>query len=189
MDSALASKSEPIDMGDFTSDSAMMIAYERALESDRGAEALFTDPYAKTLVSNNMLFTFCLSTIVCNTLEPSRYAGSGEGRESVHGLRGVRHALRFPRLARLPQDVDGGQDQVHRRPHQASGKVHFQIISMLQNCLRNPHWIKEFPVKKYICDPGCRPRQSAGTASGQPRGGNGHPDVPHGVLPRVREGI
>ena len=59
MDSALASKSEPIDMGDFTSDSAMMIAYERALESDRGAEALFTDPYAKTLVSSKILIRCC----------------------------------------------------------------------------------------------------------------------------------
>lgn len=53
MDSALDAKSEPIDIASFTSDSAMMIAYERALESDRGEkESLFVDPYAKTLVRN-----------------------------------------------------------------------------------------------------------------------------------------
>ena len=56
MDSALAEKSEPIEISSFTSDSAMMIAYERALESDRGEkDSLFVDPYAKTLVRSGIL--------------------------------------------------------------------------------------------------------------------------------------
>ena len=49
-------KSESIDIASFTSDSAMMIAYERALESDRGKkESLFVDPYAKILVRNGII--------------------------------------------------------------------------------------------------------------------------------------
>jgi len=40
---------EPIDIASFTSESAMMIAFERALESDRDDGALFRDPFAKVL--------------------------------------------------------------------------------------------------------------------------------------------
>ena len=52
-----SSSSEPIDIASFTSDSSMMIAYERALESARGEEegALFVDPYAKTLGRGNLV--------------------------------------------------------------------------------------------------------------------------------------
>ena len=51
MDAVLAEKSEPIEISSFTSDSAMMIAHERWLESERGEkESLFVDPYAKILV-------------------------------------------------------------------------------------------------------------------------------------------
>lgn len=37
------------DLSSFTSDSAMMIAYERALETERGEDAFFRDPFARTL--------------------------------------------------------------------------------------------------------------------------------------------
>jgi hypothetical protein len=48
-EAAASSESQTIDIEHFATDSAMMIAYERALESERGEGALFNDPYARPL--------------------------------------------------------------------------------------------------------------------------------------------
>ncbi len=47
MASTAAEESASVD--NFTNDSAMMIAWERHLETKRGAEALFSDPLAEAL--------------------------------------------------------------------------------------------------------------------------------------------
>ena len=47
MASTAAEESASVD--NFTNDSAMMIAWERHLETKRGAEALFSDPFAEAL--------------------------------------------------------------------------------------------------------------------------------------------
>jgi len=45
----MADAPKTIDIASFTSESAMMIAYERSLESNRSSGALFTDPFAQAL--------------------------------------------------------------------------------------------------------------------------------------------
>ena len=77
---------ESASVDNFTNDSAMMIAWERHLETKRGAEALFSDAFAEALAG-----------------------AKGEAlSEGYGGTVPYVQDVRARGVARVPQDVDGG---------------------------------------------------------------------------------